>query len=77
MCAYSWVKTDEGAFDLTRSARMETTAPKTLPTTGSRGPIIVEPSRTALVIIDMQSILPQPLLQIPILAVPKAVNPTP
>jgi len=50
-----WVKTATGLWDLTRSAREPTTTPKTIPCTGSKKSILIEPSRSALVIIDMQN----------------------
>ena len=45
----------DGAWDLTRSMAFPITSPKKIPAVGTRSSIIIEPSRSALVIIDMQS----------------------
>jgi nicotinamidase-related amidase len=47
-------------YDLTRSARMPTTNPVTIPMSGSRRSATIEPSRSALVIIDMQNFFLHP-----------------
>lgn len=52
---FSWTKESSGIWDLTRSDRAPVTNPKVLPMTGSKKSIRIEPSRSALVIIDMQS----------------------
>lgn len=51
----SWVKDSGGVWDLTRSDRAAVTSPKLVPMSGSKKTIMIEPSRSALVIIDMQS----------------------
>jgi len=63
----SWtLLNDSGAltYDLTRSERMPVTSPKNLTNvfTGFRKSAIIEPSRTALVIIDMQNFFLHPKL---------------
>ena len=50
-----WNKLSNGTFDLTRRDVMPVTSPKTLPFFGSRSEAIIEPNRTALIIIDMQN----------------------
>lgn len=45
----------DGVWDLTRSLAFPTTTPKTIQALGTRKSIIIEPSRSALVMIDMQS----------------------
>jgi hypothetical protein len=52
---HSWIKTASGLWDLTRSDREPVTTTKTIPCNGQRAQILIEPSRSALVIIDMQS----------------------
>jgi hypothetical protein len=47
-------------YDLTRSDRMPTTNPITIPFSGSRKAAKIEPSRSALVIIDMQNFFLHP-----------------
>lgn len=55
--ASSWVKSPgNDLWDLTRSARLPVTSPKKIPCNGQRKEILIEPSRSALVIIDMQSL---------------------
>jgi len=49
-------------WDLTRSDRMPVTAPKTIPMLGYRKEAIIEPNRTAMVIIDMQNFFLHPQL---------------
>lgn len=53
-----WEVLPNGTVDLTRSQRSPVTSPKVLPMTGSS--IIIEPNRTALVIIDMQNFFLHP-----------------
>ena len=57
-----WRKYSNGTFDLTRSDRIAVTSPKVLPMSGSRKEIIIEPSRSALVIIDMQNHFLHPII---------------
>lgn len=57
-----WTKYANGAFDLTRSARAGVTHLQVLPMAGSRKEIIIEPTRSALVIIDMQNFFLHPEL---------------
>ncbi|MCJ1325130.1 hypothetical protein MMC10_001792 [Thelotrema lepadinum] len=49
-------------WDLTRSDRMAVTSPKTIPFLGQRAAATIEPSRSALVIIDMQNFFLHPKL---------------
>lgn len=51
----SWDQDSTGVWDLTRSERAAVTTPKKLPMNGSKKEILIEPLRSALVIIDMQS----------------------
>ena len=55
-------------YDLTRSDRMPVTKPKSIPMIGSRKEAIIEPSRSAFVIVDMQNFFLHPQLS------PKAVK---
>ena len=55
-----WNKLPNGTFDLTRSAVLPTTSPKLIPMSGSRKSAIIEPSRSALIIIDMQNFFLHP-----------------
>lgn len=48
-----WVALPNKTVDLTRSLYLPTTNPVTIPMNGSRKAAIIEPSRSALVIIDM------------------------
>lgn len=54
----SWVEVTSGLWDLTRSAREPSTTTYTIPCNGARKSIVIEPTRSALVIIDMQSEFP-------------------
>ncbi|KAF2103974.1 Isochorismatase hydrolase [Rhizodiscina lignyota] len=55
LTAVTWSKSD-GVFDLTRSDRLPVTTPKMISgMIGGRKNAIIEPSRTGLVIIDMQN----------------------
>ena len=65
---YWKLKNNNTVYDLTRSDRMPTTSPKTIPMLGFRKEAIIEPNRTALVIIDMQNFFLHPQLS------PHAVN---
>lgn len=56
------VSPNSSVYDLTRSSRMPITSPKTLPMIGKRETAIVEPSRTAFVIVDMQNFFLHPSL---------------
>ena len=49
-------------WDLTRSDRLPVTTPKTIPFLGQRAAATIEPSRSALVIIDMQNFFLDPQL---------------
>ena len=49
-------------WDLTRSDRMPVTSPKVIPMLGQRKEAVIEPNRTALVIIDMQNFFLHPKL---------------
>lgn len=55
-----WTKYSNGTFDLTKSIRGGVTSPKILPMSGSRKEIIIEPSRSALDIIDMRNFFLHP-----------------
>ena len=57
-----WSVLPNETYDLTRSVVMPVTAPKTIPMSGSRKTAIIEPSRSALVIIDMQNFFLHPEL---------------
>ncbi|KAI6828261.1 Pre-mRNA-splicing factor [Hortaea werneckii] len=58
-----WKLTDnDTTYDLTRSDRMPVSSPKTIPMIGSRERAIIEPDRTALVIVDMQNFFLHPQL---------------
>ena len=71
-----WNKLSSGTFDLTRRDVMPVTSPKTLPFFGSRSEAIIEPNRTALVIIDMQNYFLHPQLSPAAKLGRKAVQPT-
>jgi len=71
-----WKKYPNGTFDLTRSNQVPVTSPKVLPMFGSRSEIIIEPSRSALVIIDMQNFFLHPQLSPGATAGRTAVQPT-
>ncbi|KAH9830246.1 isochorismatase hydrolase [Teratosphaeria destructans] len=55
-------------WDLTRSDRLPVSCPKTIPMLGSRKEAIIEPNRTAFVIVDMQNYFLHPKIS------PKAAN---
>ncbi|KAI7715834.1 Pre-mRNA-splicing factor [Hortaea werneckii] len=58
-----WKLTDnDTTYDLTRSDRIPVSSPKTIPMIGSRGRAIIEPNRTAMVIVDMQNFFLHPQL---------------
>lgn len=58
-----WTLTDnKTTYDLTRSDRMPITSPKTIPMLGSRKQAIIEPNRTAMIIVDMQNFFLHPQL---------------
>ncbi|KAI9692399.1 MAG: hypothetical protein M1822_006630 [Bathelium mastoideum] len=72
-----WAKTNnDTVYDLTRSDRLPTTSPKTIPMSGSRKYATIEPSRSALVIIDMQNFFLHPALSPGATAGRTAVTPT-
>ena len=57
-----WNITTDGLYDLTRSNIAPTTTPVEIPMTGRRKRALIEPSRSALVIIDMQNYFLHPTL---------------
>ncbi|KAI7239955.1 Pre-mRNA-splicing factor [Hortaea werneckii] len=58
-----WKLTDnDTTYDLTRSDRMPVSSPKAIPMIGSRERAIIEPNRTAMVIVDMQNFFLHPQL---------------
>lgn len=58
-----WKLTDnDTTYDLTRSDRMPVSTPKTVPMIGSRERAIIEPNRTAMIIVDMQNFFLHPQL---------------
>ena len=63
-----WNVTADGVYDLTRSNVAPVTNPVEIPMSGSRQRALIEPSRSALVIIDMQNFFLHPALA------PKATN---
>lgn len=63
-------------WDLTRSDRLPVTSPKTIPMLGSRKQAIIEPNRTAMVIVDMQNFFLHPKLSPSAVNGRKAVQPT-
>ncbi|KAK4543522.1 hypothetical protein LTR36_005417 [Oleoguttula mirabilis] len=63
-------------YDLTRSDRMPVTSPKLIPMIGSRKQAIIEPNRTAMVIVDMQNFFLHPQLSPYAVNGRKAVQPT-
>jgi hypothetical protein len=72
-----WKLTDnQTSWDLTRSDRMPVTSPKTIPMLGSRQRAIIEPNRTAMVIVDMQNYFLHPKLSPSAVRGRMAVQPT-
>jgi len=71
-----WIYLGNDTYDLTRSMVAPTTKPVTIPMTGSRKRAIIEPSRSALVIIDMQNFFLHPELTPSAEGGRKAVEPT-
>lgn len=63
-------------YDLTRRDRWGTSSPKTIPMLGSREQAIIEPNRTAMVIIDMQNYFLHPQLSPRAVRGRQAVQPT-
>ncbi|KAI6863155.1 Pre-mRNA-splicing factor [Hortaea werneckii] len=58
-----WKLTDnDTTYDLTRSDRMPVSTPRTVPMIGSRERAIIEPNRTAMIIVDMQNFFLHPQL---------------
>ncbi|KAF7197946.1 Aquaglycerol porin AQY3 [Pseudocercospora fuligena] len=57
------ISPDNTTWDLTRSSISPTTSPKTIPMLGFREKAIIEPNRTAFVIVDMQNFFLHPKLQ--------------
>lgn len=71
-----WIYLGNDTYDLTRSMIATTTRPVTIPMSGSRKRAIIEPSRSALVIIDMQNFFLHPELSPSAEGGRKAVKPT-
>lgn len=63
-------------WDLTRSDRLPVTSPKTIPMLGYRSEAIIEPNRTAFMIVDMQNFFLHPKLSPYAVNGRKAVQPT-
>jgi hypothetical protein len=72
----NWVKPSPDIFDLTRSGSSPITTSLTIPMLGSRKTAIIEPTRSALVIIDMQNFFLHPELSPKATGGRKAVQPT-
>lgn len=75
---YNYWRLDANAttYDLTRSERMKTTSPKTIPMLGGKEQAIIEPNRTAMVIVDMQNFFLHPKLSPSAVRGRQAVQPT-
>lgn len=75
---YNYWRLDANAttYDLTRSDRLPTTSPKTIPMLGSRPQALIEPNRTAFVIVDMQNFFLHPKLSPQAVRGRQAVQPT-
>jgi nicotinamidase-related amidase len=71
-----WIHLGNKCFDLTRSLIAPTTKPVRIPMTGSRKSAVIEPSRSALVIIDMQNYFLHPELSPKAEGGRKAIEPT-
>ncbi|PVH95455.1 Isochorismatase hydrolase [Periconia macrospinosa] len=71
-----WIYLGNDTYDLTRSMVAPTTKPVTIPMTGARKRAVIEPSRSALVIIDMQNFFLHPELTPSAEGGRKAVEPT-
>lgn len=71
-----WSILPNGTVDLTRCNAMPISSPKFVPMSGSRSGAIIEPNRTALIIIDMQNYFLHPQLSPQATAGRKAVQPT-
>lgn len=71
-----WVALGNKTFDLTRSLYLPTTAPLTIPMNGTRKSAIIEPSRSALIIIDMQNYFLHPELSPRAVGGRNAIEPT-
>ncbi|KAF1957010.1 Isochorismatase hydrolase [Byssothecium circinans] len=71
-----WIALPTKTYDLTRSLISPITTPLTIPMNGSRKAAIIEPSRSALVIIDMQEYFLNPELSPKAEGGRKAVEPT-
>ncbi|KAK1068936.1 hypothetical protein LTR74_005199 [Friedmanniomyces endolithicus] len=63
-------------WDLTRSDRLPVTSPKTIPMLGYRSEAMIEPNRTAFMIVDMQNFFLHPKLSPYAVNGRKAVQPT-
>jgi nicotinamidase-related amidase len=57
-----WRLLSNGTYDLTRSEIAHVTSPREIPCTGPRASALIEPSRSVLVIIDMQNYFLHPAL---------------
>lgn len=73
---YWRLDSNKTTYDLTRSDRLPVTSPKTLPMLGSREQAIIEPNRTAFVIVDMQNFFLHPKLSPGAVRGRMAVQPT-
>ena len=71
-----WNVTEDGVYDLTRSSVAPVTNPVEIPMSGRRKTALVEPSRSALVIIDMQNYFLHPALSPKATGGRAAVTPT-
>jgi nicotinamidase-related amidase len=71
-----WVYLKNNTFDLTRSLSLPTTSSLTIPMSGTRKSAIIEPSRSALIIIDMQNFFLHPEINAGATAGRNAVEPT-
>jgi hypothetical protein len=71
-----WIALPNKTFDLTRSLVAPITSPLSIPMTGTRKTAIIEPSRSALVIIDMQNFFLHPELNDAATGGRTAVEPT-
>ena len=73
---YWKLEDNQTTWDLTRSDRMPVTSPKIIPMLGSREKAIIEPNRTAMIIVDMQNFFLHPKLSPSAVRGREAVQPT-
>ena len=73
---YWEVNKNQSTYDLTRSDRMPVTSPKTIPMLGRRKQALIEPNRTAMIIVDMQNFFLHPHLSPQATRGRQAVQPT-